>query len=132
VIAVQIDGAMGGHVPIEKSEHSFVPRVSRTATDYRKQGLVSMTPEDDAVRGYELAHDRAEYARSEWAKAGLPLVVVLANGVEAPHPLWRTLMQAESFLLRSRAGLKAADRRGRPVGSSSAPDRQRPKLKPVS
>jgi hypothetical protein len=91
-----------------------------------------MAPQDDAVRGYELAHDRAEYARSEWAKAGSPLVVVLANGIEAPHPLWKTLLQAEGFLLRSRAGLKAADRRGRPVGSNSAPDRERPKLKRVS
>jgi len=91
-----------------------------------------MTPEDDAVRSYEFAHDRAEYVRAEWAKAGSPLTVVLANGVEASHPLWRTLLEAESFLLRTRTGLKSADRRGRPVGSNSAPDRQRPKLKPVS
>jgi hypothetical protein len=27
--------------------------------------------------------------RAEWAKAGMPLTVVLANGVEARHPLWR-------------------------------------------
>jgi hypothetical protein len=91
-----------------------------------------MTPHDEAFRAYELALERAEYARTEWKAAGSPLTLVLANGVEATHPLWRVLSEAEAFLLKARASLSVHDRRGRPLGSNSAPDRQRPKLKPVS
>jgi hypothetical protein len=101
-------------------------------TDYLKGGVGLMSPEDDALRAYGLAHDRAEYVRAEWAKAGMPLTVLLANGVEARHPLWRVLLEAETSLVKARASLKSADRRGRPVGSSSAADRQRRRLKPVS
>lgn len=91
-----------------------------------------MTPQEDAVKGYELALERAELARSEWAKAGRPLTLEQPNHVVGKHPLWMALLEAEAFLLRSRAALKAADRRGRPTGSSSAPDRAtRPKLKAV-
>lgn len=90
-----------------------------------------MNPKGDALVGYELALERAAYARAEWEKAGRPLTLVQPNGTEGKHPLWSALLEAEAFLLRSRAGLKAADRRGRPAGSGSAPDRSA-RLKAVS
>lgn len=90
-----------------------------------------MNPQDDAVRGYELALERALYARSEWEVGGRPLTLVQPNGTEGKHPLWSALLEAEAFLIRSRSSLKAADRRGRPAGSSSSPDRVKPKLRAV-
>lgn len=90
-----------------------------------------MTPQDDAVRGYELALERAEYTRAEWLANGKPLTLDFANGSSGRHPLWVALQEAEAFLIRSRTALKAADRRGRPAGSSSAPDRVKPRLRSV-
>lgn len=78
---------------------------------------------DDAVLGYELALERAEFARERWRKARRPLTLKQTNGTVGKHPLWQTLLEAETFLLRSRAALKSAERRGRPTGTSSAPDR---------
>ena len=80
--------------------------------------------------GYGLALERAELVRAEWAAAGSPLTLVQPNGVEGKHPLWSALLDAEAFLLRSRSALRAQDKRGRPPGSSSAPDR-RARLKAV-
>lgn len=91
-----------------------------------------MSPTDDAVEGYELALERAKLARLVWKKAGQPLTLVQPNGTEGKHPLWSALLDAEAFLIRSRAALGSA-KRGRPAGASSAPDRQAPaRLKVVA
>lgn len=77
----------------------------------------------DAVRGYELAMERLEHVRAEWVDRGRPLTVDHPNGVKSPDPLWKVLQEAEAFAIRARAALRASDRKGRPTGSVSAPDR---------
>jgi hypothetical protein len=52
-------------------------------------------PAERARETYVLAYERALLARQEWAAAGRPLTIVLANGVETLHPLWKALREAE-------------------------------------
>jgi len=119
----------GRGTPTSGSAGGATPHLSRYGLS--DSGYRVTDPREDAITGYELALKRAEYVRSEWESAGEPLTLTQTNGVEGKHPLWSALLEAESFLLRARAALKAADRRGRPTGSSSSPDRRPSKLRAV-
>lgn len=94
-------------------------------------GSVVRDAQADAVVGYELAMERLEHVRAEWVDRGRPLTVEHHNGVSSPDPLWKVLQDAEAFALRARAALRVRDRKGRPAGASSAPDRGA-KLRAVS
>lgn len=83
-------------------------------------------PQEEAVEAYEYAQKRSLEVRKEWEDYGKPYTITLHNGVETAHPLWKVMMEAESAASRLRERVKPKQPAGRPVGATSAPDRQRP------
>jgi hypothetical protein len=83
----------------------------------------------DAMAAYKRCVADADYVRSEWVKAGRPLMQTSANGMAGVHPLLKAMHECEAIAnrLRGELGLtpRTANRRGpgRPTGAASAPDR---------
>lgn len=68
-----------------------------------------------------------ERFRAEWVRLGSPWFTEGSQGQPVPHPLVRMIREAERAV-EMLAKPPSAQRGGRPVGSSSAPDRKRPRL----
>ena len=87
----------------------------------------------EAQARYEAAERRALAALAEWEGLGEPLVIEHVNGLVGVHPSLKVLIDCEAHADRLMKSLGSRQARiGRPVGSSSAPDRVgRMKLKAV-
>jgi len=79
--------------------------------------------------------DMVAFARTEWADAGSPALMIYPNGAAAPHPLVKMIESSE--VAAARAGkelglLPGADKEkrpvGRPPGAASARDKAPPPL----
>jgi hypothetical protein len=82
-----------------------------------------------AVRSARLEAAVSDLAsmRAQWESLGSPLFTEGSSGQLVPHPLVRMIREAERAVeMLSKPA--AAQRGGRPVGASSAPDRRRPRL----
>ena len=87
----------------------------------------------EAQARYAAAERRAAAALAEWEGLGCPLVIEHVNGLVGIHPSLKVLIDCEAHADRLMKSLSHRQARGRPAGSSSAPDRvgSRVKLKAV-
>ena len=85
-----------------------------------------MDATEDAAEAYELAQARAVMAREKWKDDGCPFTLTQPSGRIAGHPLWKVVLEAESFSARLRDGLLKPRHMGRPPGAASAADRTAP------
>ena len=85
-----------------------------------------MDATEDAAEAYELAQATAVRAREQWAEAGSPFTLKQPSGRLAGHPLWKAVLEAESFAARLRDGFLQPRQMGRPPGTASAADRTAP------
>ena len=90
---------------------------------------------EHAIVRFARAIDMVAFARTEWADAGSPALMIYPNGAAAPHPLVKMIESSE--VAAARAGkdlglLPGADKEkrppGRPPGASSARDKTPPPL----
>lgn len=83
----------------------------------------------EALALYELAKADAIYARQSWMDAECPL----EQRTQGVHPLRRALVEADDRVARRAKDLAQltmrTPRRGRPVGATSADDREPPKVR---
>lgn len=86
--------------------------------------------DQDSAEAYEFAQARSLEVREAWIGSGRELVLMQANGVLGIHPLWKVMLEAENQASRLRDKLRARRAPGRPVGSTSAPDRE-PRPDPI-
>ena len=90
---------------------------------------------EHAIVRFARAVDMVAFARSEWADAGSPALMIYPNGAAAPHPLVKMIESSE--VAAARAGkelglLPGADKEkrpvGRPPGAASARDKAPPPM----
>ena len=90
---------------------------------------------EHAIVRFARAVDMVAFARTEWADAGSPALMIYPNGAAAPHPLVKMIESSE--VAAARAGkelglLPGADKEkrpvGRPPGAASARDKAPPPL----
>lgn len=87
-----------------------------------------------AVERFARAVDMSSRLWAEWVELGRPLLLEAPNGVRYPHPLiklyreWAADAAAASKAVLLDPSQVKHSRPGRPLGSTSAPDRQRPGL----
>lgn len=82
----------------------------------------------DAVLRFARAIDMVEEVRYEWIQYGRPKLYTHSNGALVPHPLVRLLAESEKEAARCGRELRLVPEAikrapGRPLGSTSAPDR---------
>jgi len=92
---------------------------------------------ESAMR-YAEAVDMLTLAKEAWITAGRPMVMERGSGGMAEHPLMVAIARWHNEVAKAGRALKLEPREatknakpGRPIGSGSAPDRQRPKAKPL-
>ena len=90
---------------------------------------------EHAIVRFARAVDMVAFARTEWADAGSPALMIYPNGAAAPHPLVKMIESSE--VAAARAGkelglLPGADKEkrpvGRPPGASSSRDKAPPPM----
>lgn len=140
-------------VPETASTHPVSPRGARALdlaapSDLKSEGAhafllavdqVCNLPDwqkyEHAIVRFARAVDMVAFARSEWADAGSPALMIYPNGAAAPHPLVKMIESSE--VAAARAGkelglLPGADKEkrpvGRPPGAASARDKAPPPM----
>ncbi len=92
------------------------------------EGVSPKDGREDARERYLAAVARRARIEAEWIKLGSP---VTSNGgatgrALVPHPLLKTLAEADGLCDRLERSLSRRPAAGRPTGSESAPDRVAP------